>query len=321
MILLITFTEDYYNIDLVRESLERMRIPSIRINMDEFPESFQLSASIQNGGYAFTIRTGGQVISADDVKAVWLRRYWPPKISAEIDPEFRQGCMRESQEVLNIFLHSLRNKPFIDPLSVITNAGNKFFQLELAKELGIRIPRTLITNDPDELKEFFSREKGEIIAKMLTPLTSSMTGTSFFMYTNQVSEDYLDEADMLKHCPMTFQELIPKQYELRVIYVDGQFFTGKIDASSTLLGRIDWRRSSPSEVEWEKYELPGHIKQSLAGLMERLGLLYGAIDIIRSVEGEYVFLEVNPTGEWGMIQRDLGYPIADAIAAALAKRI
>jgi glutathione synthase/RimK-type ligase-like ATP-grasp enzyme len=51
--------------------------------------------------------------------------------------------------------------------------------------------------------------------------------------------------------------------------------------------------------------------------MSELGLVYGAIDLICTPAGEYVFLEVNPGGEWGMLERDLGLPIADAIARAL----
>jgi glutathione synthase/RimK-type ligase-like ATP-grasp enzyme len=52
--------------------------------------------------------------------------------------------------------------------------------------------------------------------------------------------------------------------------------------------------------------------------MQALGLSFGAVDFIRTPEGEHVFLEVNPSGEWGMLQRDLGLPIAEAIADILS---
>jgi glutathione synthase/RimK-type ligase-like ATP-grasp enzyme len=51
--------------------------------------------------------------------------------------------------------------------------------------------------------------------------------------------------------------------------------------------------------------------------MRRLGLAYGAIDLIETPEGGHVFLEVNPGGEWGMLEHDLGLPISEAIADAL----
>ena len=51
--------------------------------------------------------------------------------------------------------------------------------------------------------------------------------------------------------------------------------------------------------------------------MSELGLVFGAVDLICTPSGEYVFLEVNPGGEWGMLERDLGLPISEAIAEAL----
>ena len=53
--------------------------------------------------------------------------------------------------------------------------------------------------------------------------------------------------------------------------------------------------------------------------MDKLDLVYGAIDMIKTPDGEHVFLEVNPGGEWGMLERDLSYPIAEALAEALLK--
>jgi hypothetical protein len=52
-------------------------------------------------------------------------------------------------------------------------------------------------------------------------------------------------------------------------------------------------------------------------LMAGLGLVFGAADLICTPSGEHVFLEVNPGGEWGMLERDLDLPISEAIAAAL----
>ena len=47
--------------------------------------------------------------------------------------------------------------------------------------------------------------------------------------------------------------------------------------------------------------------------------MFGAFDLIQTPLEEYVFLELNPTGEWGMLERDLGYPISNAIAEALCE--
>ncbi|MCY0725966.1 hypothetical protein OVW19_29935, partial [Klebsiella pneumoniae] len=64
-------------------------------------------------------------------------------------------------------------------------------------------------------------------------------------------------------------------------------------------------------------ELPEDVAARLRALLGRLGLRQGAVDLIRTPQGRHVFLEINPVGEWGMLERDLGLPIADAIAEEL----
>ena len=118
---------------------------------------------------------------------------------------------------------------------------------------------------------------------------------------------------------MIFQEYIPKQYELRIAYVDGEFFTGKVPGENN--ETTDWRTIRGRVVAWEPYELPAAVCEKITTLMQRLGLTFGAIDMIRNRSGEYVFLEVNPQGEWGMLQKDLDYPIGETIAKKLVTRI
>src|SRR6185503_7971132 len=108
-----------------------------------------------------------------------------------------------------------------------------------------------------------------------------------------------------------------KAYELRVAYVAGEAFAGALDATGTSRGHTDWRRAAPEECHWQKVQLPIEVANSLQTLMLELGLVFGAVDLICTPSREYVFLEVNPGGEWGMLERDLGLPISDAIAAAL----
>jgi glutathione synthase/RimK-type ligase-like ATP-grasp enzyme len=116
---------------------------------------------------------------------------------------------------------------------------------------------------------------------------------------------------------MVFQELIPKACELRVACVAGKAFAGALDATGTARGHTDWRRAAPEECRWQRAELPTEVASSLKALMSELGLIFGAVDLICTPSGEYVFLEVNPGGEWGMLERDLGLPISEAVAEAL----
>ena len=206
---------------------------------------------------------------------------------------------------------------WIDDLQRISVAENKLRQLRVATEVGLRIPQTLVTNDPQQAREFFQELEGKMVAKLLTPLSYSMDASSFFVYTNAVSERDLQEAELLRYSPMVFQEEIPKRRELRVTFVAGKLFVGALDASGYAATTMDWRRAKPEKCPWEEEEVPAEVADRLQQLMAEFGLLFGAIDLIETPDGEYVFLEVNPTGEWGMLERDLNYPISEAIASAL----
>jgi glutathione synthase/RimK-type ligase-like ATP-grasp enzyme len=70
-------------------------------------------------------------------------------------------------------------------------------------------------------------------------------------------------------------------------------------------------------VRWTEDSLPAAVEQATRRLMQRLGLYFGAADFLVDADDRHIFLELNPAGEWGWLQRDLGFPIAEAIAETL----
>jgi glutathione synthase/RimK-type ligase-like ATP-grasp enzyme len=263
------------------------------------------------------VTDAGAEISTAEIRAVWARKLWTPKMDADLDERFREMCIRESAAALDGFFDALHDARWVNDLQREHAAENKQRQLRVAAQAGLRIPRTLVTNDPAAARQFFIETEGKMVAKLLRPLTVSMNAPSLFVYTSQVSEADLANAETLRHSPMVFQELIPKASELRIAWVAGEAFTGALDASGTSRGQTDWRLAAPEECRWQRAELPSEVSRGLRAMMTELGLVYGAIDLIFTPASEHVFLEVNPAGEWGMLERDLGLPIADAIARAL----
>lgn len=316
-VLLLTHSADFYTVELVAESLKRRGARPFRLNTDRFPASVKLSARLGNDRAAHLMTDEGAQLSAEEVRAVWARRFWAPRMDEDLDERFREMCVRESAAALEGFLDALRDARWVNDLRRERAAENKQRQLRVAAAAGLRIPRTLVTNDPAAARQFFAETEGQMVAKLLRPLTVGMDADSDFVYTSRVSAEDLAAAETLRHSPMVFQELIPKARELRVAWVDDAAFTGALDASGTSRGQTDWRRAAPEECRWERGELPAEVTSGLRALMSELGLVFGAVDLICTPTGEHVFLEVNPAGEWGMLERDLNLPISDAIAAAL----
>lgn len=316
-VLLLTHSADFYTVELVAEALKRRGARPFRLNTDHFPASVKLSARLGNDGAAHYIKEAGGQLSAAEVRAVWARRLWAPRMDEDLDERFREMCVRESAAAFKGFLDALHAARWVNDLQHERAAENKQRQLRVAAAAGLRIPRTLVTNDPDAARQFFEENEGLMVAKLLRPLTVGMEAESDFVYTTRVSAEDLAAAETLRHSPMVFQELIPKARELRVVWVDGKAFTGALDASGTSRGQTDWRRAAPEECRWEQGELPAAVSSGLGVLMSELGLVFGAVDLICTPAGEHVFLEVNPAGEWGMLERDLNLPISEAIAGAL----
>ncbi|MDT5271253.1 MAG: hypothetical protein QOH49_3439 [Acidobacteriota bacterium] len=316
-VLLLTHSADFYTVDLVTEALTRRGARPFRLNTEHFPASVKLSARVGNDRTAHIIADAGAQVSADEVRAVWARKLWTPRMEADLDERFREMCVRESVAAFEGFLDALHGARWVNDIQQERAAENKQRQLRLAAAAGLRIPRTLVTNDPAAARQFFDETEGRMVAKLLRPLTVSMNADSDFVYTSRVSAEDLAAAETLRHSPMVFQELIPKARELRIAWVDGEAFTGALDASGTSHGQIDWRRAAPEECHWQRGELPVEVASGLRSLMSELGLVFGAIDLICTPAGEHVFLEVNPAGEWGMLERDLNLPISEAIAGAL----
>lgn len=318
VVLLLTHTADHFTVDRVAAALAERGMNPVRVDTDLFPSQLRLAASFTAGqGLQHSLHVDGRHIRLADVRAVWLRKIWTPRIDDSINEQFRDQCVRESKAALLGFLDGLHEARWVDPPHRMQQAENKLLQLRMAMASGLNIPRTLVTNDPEPVRQMFAELNGAMVAKMLTPFTVSMDRPAAFVYTSPVREEDLADASSLQHCPMVFQQRIEKACELRIAYVNGELFAGAIDASASAQGQVDWRRASLGECSWQHATVPDAVRRSLQALMRRLGLSFGAIDMILTPAGEHVFLEVNPAGEWGMLEKELDLPISQAIADAL----
>jgi glutathione synthase/RimK-type ligase-like ATP-grasp enzyme len=104
-----------------------------------------------------------------------------------------------------------------------------------------------------------------------------------------------------------------------VTIVGDQFFTAAIDSQAHPISVEDWRAGFEYEVQPKltRHGLPQEIKDKCLAFMKLQGLDYGAMDFIVTPEGDYIFLENNPSGQWIWVEYDLGYPIANSIVDLL----
>jgi hypothetical protein len=307
--LLVTHTADHFTVDRVAAGVARRGRTPIRLNTNEFPGQLRLTTRADRRGVS--ARLGA--LDTEAVHAVWLRRVAPSPRPPGLGELEAAQCVRESAAALEAWFAAMPDARWLDPLPRVRRAENKLVQLREAIAAGLRVPRTVIGNDPDEVRALWDACGGEMITKMLTPIAQAMT-VAPAVYTARLTAEDLDDLDGLSLAPMVFQARVDKQRELRVVYVGGRCFTGARAA-----GGDDWRAPGSGAGPWRAEALPDDIAARLDAMMRALGLRFGAADALVSRDGEYHFLEVNPVGEWGMLERDLELPIADAIAEELCR--
>jgi len=105
-----------------------------------------------------------------------------------------------------------------------------------------------------------------------------------------------------------------------VTVVGDRVFSAAIESQATDRTRVDWRRYDHRNTPVTAIELPSDLVRRLQTLVDRLQLSFAAIDLILTPEGEFVFVEVNPNGQYLWIEEATGLPISDAVADHLVER-
>ena len=251
-------------------------------------------------------RLDGRSIDLGAAQSVWWRRPQVPDPSSVTDHDARMFTANEWNEALQ-GLWQLIRVPWMNPPARDEVAGRKAHQLRVAAEVGLRIPRTLITSDPDRARAFIAAQGlGRTVFK-----TFSATH-AVWRETRLVRQVELDSLDAVRVAPVIFQEFVPAEADLRITVVGDRLFPAAIDARGTDY-EVDFRMSL-GQARTTTATLPAPVVDRLRALMGRLGLVYGAIDMRRTPDGEHVFLEVNTAGEFLFVEERTGQPISQAVA-------
>lgn len=192
-------------------------------------------------------------------------------------------------------------------------AESKPWQLHIAAKLGFEIPKTIITNDPTApIEETIG--KGVAVKSVDTVLLRE-GNQQFFAYTQLLDWSDIATSDLCS-APVVIQEAISPKLDLRVTVLGEQAWTVAVTADDKAI-EGDWRLKKKPELAYPTFDLPLDVEQRCIELVRTMGLVYGAIDLVVSGD-RFIFIEINPTGEWGWLDNP-ERPLAKAIAAVLQK--
>jgi len=300
-------------VDLVVLELHRRGIQFVRLNTEDLPE-YSAVARFPEG--LIQLRANEVSIAVSDVSAIWNRR--PGHVYDDLPPEQRpsQATRKFVTDQWFAWLESLQLNEAVRWVNHPTANGlmeNKIRQLKLADQLGFSIPDTLVTNDAAEVRLWLRKLDGPAVCKALySPLIEEDDKDSF-IFTNLFESIPEDLTESLRIAPAIFQRAVLSKVDYRVTVVGERVFAARVDVSETIL---DWRTAKAS-VGFTLCDLPAVIHNRCREYVSTANLAFGAIDLVES-NGEFYFLEINPNGEWGWLERPHGIPIASALCDLLS---
>jgi glutathione synthase/RimK-type ligase-like ATP-grasp enzyme len=311
MILAISYEGEEHTAGVVR-LLEAEGREVVQIDMGDFPMKNELTLSWSNDTDArYQVKTSSGVVDLRRARVGWWRRVRAfavhPDIKRDLDVAFIQS---ETSQAVNGMLDAIPCV-WVNPREADNSAHHKPYQWEIAQQVGLRVPRTLVTSDPDEARKFINEVgMGSVVFKAF------LASTQDWRETRLVEACDVERLELVRYAPVIFQEYIPG-VDLRITIVGKSIFTAEIDARKTRYP-VDMRMVV-GESAVRPITLSAELNKRLLALQKRLQLVYGAIDMRRTPEGEYYFLEVNPAGQWHFAEQRTGLPITRAMADLLAK--
>jgi len=312
-VLIVSTIADVATDEVVR-CLAARGVPHRRLNTEDYPFTRTFVYRPEPNIGENWLVSEGEPLPAPTT--IWYRRLRTPAKPEGMDSGIYAFCLQENRAAL---LGSIMNRDarWMSHPAAVWQAEYKPFQLSLAADLGLSIPRTIVTNDPAAIKTAFANF-GSMVVKPTRTGHLIQNGHEFAIFTSRVLEEHLDQLDNARLSPAIYQALVPKRFDLRITIVGRQIFAAAIESQSDPMAVIDWRQTSNPQLPHHPVHLPEAVASLLLRLMDSLRLTFGAIDMIQTRKGEYVFLEVNPSGQWLWLDDVLEFGISEAVANWLA---
>lgn len=298
----------------VMDAITRLGGQSVLLDLAEYPVDLHLTIAYdgEGGPPTYGMRRAGPGVDPRlaECRVAWWRRPQPLRLHPTlVDPTHHHFAYQESYQALN-GLWPLLDVTWINNPERDDVAARKPYQLKVAREIGLETPATLITSDPQAARAFVARYGPERVV-----YKSFLATEEAWRETRVMRPDEVSVLDSVVYAPVIFQEFIPADLDLRITVIGEQIFPTAIDTRATAY-QVDYRITM-DDGRVEPFDLPDDVAGLLRSYLDRLGLVYGAIDMRLTPDGRFVFLEVNPSGQWRFMEERTGVPMTEAFARLL----
>lgn len=298
-VLILSQSTDVHSIT-VQHVMQMMGHRSYLINLDKIMQSNEFAIHYNSDG-SVALSLLGFDDTLESVASTWTRRIPPP--SAYAIPSWLskpdEGYVKKNFEhCVNGVLSLLDERFPVNPSGVLYTSANKAKQLWMARQCGLQVPETLISNNSDHIYSFIASNEEVCVKPYSSHSWRTDTGIAVVNNARITLEDARDRGS-LEVMPHIYQRFIKKRAEYRLT-IFGKYAaatkirTNELDENSA----IDWRASMDYLSKLEFSELDFRIVEACQMLLRKLGLRFGTLDLAEDYDGNIYFLEVNQAGQW-----------------------
>lgn len=320
MILIVSNGQGENDTDEVVKWLNYYNASYVRLNCDELINStnfeFLITSNSKNEVY---LKTTDHQINLDLINVVWCRRGFRRgliELKTDISGTHRSLKAFYTNEI-NMILEGvnyyLRDRLWINNYQDLS--VNKLRMMMIANEVGLEIPSSYISNNYETLNRLAS--KIPLITKPVSEVFDIEINSKAYSTFTQKYSEITDKTIF----PSLVQEEIAKEYEIRIFYLDGKMWPMGIFSQNNEQTKVDYRNYNASKMNRaQPVKIPNDLEIKIRGLMNRVNLKTGSLDFIKSTDGKYYFLEVNPVGQIGMTSFSCNYHLYEIIAKYLIEK-
>jgi hypothetical protein len=317
-ILILTAADDIHGY-AVAEAVRRKGGTAIVWITSDYPQRATETIHYTASRQSLRLRGVNDALENPSPDTVWHRRPMFVLDRARLHPADRDFAEESCRDMRESVLATLAPGAFwVNPQIGRAQAKSKAVQHAFAVRAGLRMPDTLYSNDPDEIRSFIREHGGRIVMKPLRAIPWQSDDNYFMPYTALLTEEKLVSDDLLRVAPAIYQELVEKAYEVRVTVIGRRMFAAQIHSQQSQFGQIDWRKSY-GDLKMSAMVLPEAVEAACLALLDGLGLVFGCIDFIVTAGGDYIFLEINQMGQFLFVEHYTGLPLLDAFSEFLVQ--
>jgi ATP-grasp ribosomal peptide maturase len=296
--------------DLVIEELHGRGVPVVRFDSGDFPSTLSFAATITSYGFEGTLTTPTRMADLSRVRSLYYRR--PSGFTfPHLDHQTARFAVTQARYGLGGVMAALPGCLYVNHPHRIGDAEFKPSGLSAAAACGFRLPPTLVTSDPDAARAFI-KAHGSVIYKPLSTPLYRIDGVSCTVEVRAVTADEIDDA--VAGTAHLFQQRIDKTGDVRVTVIGDQVFCIRIDSDL-----LDWR-TDYSRLRYRVVEPPPGLSAALRAYLDHFRLVFGAFDFAVDRQGQWWFLECNPSGQWAWLEPETGLPMVAAMADLLERK-